>query len=66
VHLYGSLKIADVPQGLIVDELPASWYAPEIDSRRASTTAYVYRPERLYLRAPGRINNNRKDSGDEK
>jgi hypothetical protein len=56
VHLYGPLNIADVPAGLIIDELPASWYSPE-------TTAYVYRPERLYS---GAVTLNRNETDDEK
>ena len=38
VHLYGSLVLERVPRTLIVDQLPESWYWPEI------TTAYVSRP----------------------
>jgi hypothetical protein len=38
VHLYGELVLDRVPDALVVDRLPESWYWPGM------TTAYVFRP----------------------
>jgi hypothetical protein len=46
VHLYNELDLANVPEGIIIDELPESWYYP------GHTRAYVYRPPRSIGIAP--------------
>lgn len=38
MHMYGPMRIEDVPDFISVEELPASWYYPNI------TTAYLLRP----------------------
>jgi hypothetical protein len=39
IHPYrGTIDLAQVPPGIVVDQLPTSWYAPQ------STTAFVLRP----------------------
>lgn len=38
VHLYNSIRLDEAPAEIVVDELPSSWYYPQL------TTAYVLRP----------------------